>query len=280
MSVILKSPLRLVGTAKYATNNLTQYLRAQEPPNNSFILLTSHSPSDYRSVTFHHTQAKIKSKNFWEWMRVSANKIFTPKLPYKNETSSTILGNFFVKQSSGTIELITNNKRQKNFIFPAVFTAKYNGELIAVESDTIASEEKGPISFRAGGLNLLLDGDKLKFKVKDSDETFILNHAVHITALKKPTQILKGGGIKILPSAHIDDVTAYDAELTLKTPKNEEHKKMLRTVNFNYSLFRYAAAAAAADYPGRVKLQFPMDLSLQGFKHIIKVKETGETNNN
>ncbi|KAF7995773.1 hypothetical protein HCN44_006880 [Aphidius gifuensis] len=188
------------------------------------------------------------------------------------------------------------------FIFPTVFITELNGKLVEPTSDTIASEEKGPISFRGDGLNLLLDGDKLKFKVENIDETFILNHAVHVTALKKPTRILKGGGVNVLPSLHFDDMTVCDAKLTLKTQEGEEHRTYKTGSHTapsrqwdgfgDYGLMNmmedrkktaaelYAdavATAAIVKYPGSVKLQFPMDLSLQGFKETIKIKETGET---
>lgn len=43
-------------------------------------------------------------------------------------------------------------------------------------------------------------------------------------------------------------------------------------MNINCLLLR-----PAADMPGRAQLQFPMTLSMEGFKQIIKIKKTDET---
>ncbi|XP_044004529.1 uncharacterized protein LOC122849776 [Aphidius gifuensis] len=193
------------------------------------------------------------------------------------------------------MDIFVNNKRCSNIFLPTVFTTELNKKLIEPTSDTNASEEiKGPRYFRGNGLiTILLDGDKLQFKFDNSDETYIVSQEVHVKAFNDPAaQIQKNGGLKILTRLDLDDLRAYDAKLTFKTPTGGDsrtyetrHLAPLKQwngfgVDWLMEIAKKTAElnpAAVAEYPGRVKLQFPMDLSLQGFKHIIKVKETGET---
>lgn len=52
--------------------------------------------------------------------------------------------------------------------------------------------------------------------------SFILNHAVHVEALKEPSQVLENDDVRDMISLDINNVTFHDAKLTLKTPKGKE----------------------------------------------------------
>ncbi|KAF7995817.1 hypothetical protein HCN44_006924 [Aphidius gifuensis] len=181
--------------------------------------------------------------NSWVYEKTvitSVNKIlsvFTGK-----ERKSSDVGNFIVSLSN----------REQSLVTPAPCT-KHNGAKIEQKySNRIAVEEE-KTSYEFGKLNISLDGGELKFKVKDSDETFILKHAVHVEAHNNPSKTLKDGGTKPV-SMHLSSI-CHNAKIISKTESDESD---LRTTA----------------YPNEykwIKLQFPMTVSFEGARQEVKI---------
>ncbi|XP_044004420.1 uncharacterized protein LOC122849708 [Aphidius gifuensis] len=253
MSAILRNTLRFVSTAKYLQTMPHMSYRL----NDSMALNGSNYLQCHESKRLYQTQG-INSWVYEKTVITSVNKIlsvFTGK-----ERKSSDVGNFIVSLSNREQSLVTPAPwfgqfigQRTRFFLPPTFSTKHNGAKIEQKySNRIAVEEE-KTSYEFGKLNISLDGGELKFKVKDSDETFILKHAVHVEAHNNPSKTLKDGGTKPV-SMHLSSI-CHNAKIISKTESDESD---LRTTA----------------YPNEykwIKLQFPMTVSFEGARQEVKI---------
>ncbi|XP_044001671.1 uncharacterized protein LOC122847877 [Aphidius gifuensis] len=167
MNGVLRNTLRLVGTAKYATNNST-YLRSMmlttNRLNHSLPLLQSNDPNDNGSEISHATRAKKIWTNFWGTIHATGKKISI----FKEEIKTSNINDFEVSFSSSKASLFSQEIK-KNCIFPSIFCTELNGGLIIPKSNKTGEKKK--TSFEIGHWNASFAGDSLVLHSKTKCQT-------------------------------------------------------------------------------------------------------------
>ncbi|XP_044021300.1 uncharacterized protein LOC122861158 [Aphidius gifuensis] len=264
MSGILRHTLRLGGTAKYALNNSTKYLRSMTLSTNR---LTHSSPV-----------------NYWTTIQTAGKEILS--IFGDEEVKISDIGCFKVSLTSGKVGLITPKFffGKKDLILPATFNTELNGEPIEPESNKIA-DEQAQTSFTLDKWDVSLDGGKLTFKLKDSDEIFILKHSMYAKALQKPPKVSETGGvIQTLPTLS-SDITNYPAKIISKSeqlgllerpfPPVNSYMPVERLEHFGSDVTKSLIKCSngkitdAPDEFGKMKLFFPMTVLLEGGRQEI-----------
>ncbi|XP_044005774.1 uncharacterized protein LOC122850705 [Aphidius gifuensis] len=290
MSGILRNTLRLVGTAKYATNNPTKYLRSMELITNR--LNHSLSPLGLHNSNLQSSndiQAK-KTTNFWGTIRAAGRKILSIFVD-KDEIATSNLGFFDVSLNSSHLYLITPNK-QSALILPPTFSTKLNERSIQPQSNKKAYNEETS-AFYLDKWHVLLDGDELTVKLKDTGETFILKHSVHVKAQKNLPKLNKDGEL-IIAAPRLDPHAAIKSAKITSTNESKissftEYPPLTWQCTPFEQFFRYGHGVPASlieenneeitDTPnsfGMVKLQFPMTVTLEGTPVKIKIKDSDD----
>ncbi|XP_044001685.1 uncharacterized protein LOC122847892 [Aphidius gifuensis] len=279
MSGILRNTLRLVGTAKYALNNSTKYLR-------SMTLTTNHLKNSLLSFN----QANQISTNFGKIIRTTGKKILS--LFSNEQIRKADIVHLKVLLSDGKVRLMTR-EREKNLIFPPIFSIELNEESIQPISNKISPKEES-LSYSLGKWNISLDGDALTFKIDDTDETFILKHAVYVKAHINPPKPLKNGRWKMVSETTISDCEMGSAKIISKQAgltdnvrsfaprQTEASAEILKSYGnpISEALIDTKSPRIIDDKPndfGRMKLKFPMTASLEGAPITIKMKDTDDT---
>ncbi|XP_044001683.1 uncharacterized protein LOC122847890 [Aphidius gifuensis] len=292
MSGILRNTLRLVGTAKYAPiTNSTKYLRSMTLTtsriNSSLVL----EPNNYVRRS-HHAQAIQNSTGFWSTIRAAGNKI-SSTFAEKEVKTLNINNNFTVSLDSGEVGLIIPKIffGRKDLIFPSTFNIKLNDKSIEPKSNKIAAEEE-KISFKLGNWYGSVDSGKLILKLKDSNETFILKHTYYVKAKNKPPEYSEDEGLLFDPPKLDFDVGIYSCKIISKPDGLEPLHRTYPPLGINIPaerVLRYGHNVPDAlakendgkvtDEPnsdGRMILQFPMTVVLEGGQQKIKIKDTDD----
>ncbi|KAF7996311.1 hypothetical protein HCN44_001943 [Aphidius gifuensis] len=277
MSGILRNTLRLVGTAKYAPNNSTKYLRS--------MTLTTNRLNNLLGF-----QANQISTNFGSTIQAARLKILSIFPDGEIKTSS--FGYFEVSLTSSKINLrLMTPNRLKNLILPPVFSTKLNGVLVEPESNKNDTERKR--SFELDKWIVSLDGKKLRLKIQGSEETFTLEHAVYVEAHKPLPKLSENGSVivrawipKLDPSIEI-----FSAKLRSKTDSGELHREsppswhaipFEKILHYGHDVPDSSANQSndgITDRPnsyGQMKLKFPMTVVLEGGQQKIRIKDTDD----
>ncbi|KAF7996343.1 hypothetical protein HCN44_001975 [Aphidius gifuensis] len=273
MSGILRNTLRLVGTAKYAPNNSTKYLQSMT------LSTTERISTDFRI-----------------FKRIAGRQILS--LFAKQEIKTADFGGLHVSLSSGTVGLITREKH-KHLIFPPVFTTELNGRPIEPESNKNNAKKK-TLSFSLGKWNVSCNGHELKFNVNDSDEIFILTHAVHVDAYRSRPERLENGGYRSMRKVYFfdDEIISFPAKIIISESEGSkpliEHEILSENIphspnikhhmDYGVVLPKYLDVEniddEITDKPnkfGEMKLKFPMIVSLEGNQEKLEFKNIDDT---
>ncbi|KAF7996367.1 hypothetical protein HCN44_001999 [Aphidius gifuensis] len=295
MSGILRNTLRLVGTAKYAPiTNSTKYLRpttlTTSRINSSLVL----EPNNYVRRS-HHAQAIQNSTGSCSTIQAAGKKI-SSIFAEKEVKTLNINHNFTVSLDSGEVGLIIPKIffGRKDLIFPSTFNIELNDKSIKPKSNKIAAEEE-KTSFKLGNWYGSLDGGKLTLKLKDSNETFILKHTFYVKAENNPPEYSEEEGLLFNPPKLDSNVKVYSAKITSKPDGSKPLHRTYPPVGSKLPpelLQRYGRKVPGAllkenddevtDGPnsdGRMKLQFPMTVVLEGGQQKIKIKDTDDNFN-
>ncbi|KAF7996298.1 hypothetical protein HCN44_001930 [Aphidius gifuensis] len=288
MSGILRNTLRLVGTAKYATNNST-YLRSMmlttNRLNHSLPLLQSNNFNDNRSEISHATRAKKILTNFWGIIHATGKIISI----FKKEIKTSNISDFEVSFSSSRAALFSQEIK-KNCIFPSKFTTKLNEESIKPKSNK--TDVKKETSFEIGNWNASLAGDSLVLRLQNSKKTFILKHAVHVQAHMSPPKIAKNGSVLHTPQKPDSNIVISPLKIISKTLSNSSETTFPPVnVPIPYQkFFEFGDDLTETSYEeedndklthapnnfGRMKLEFPMAVSLEN-QQKIKLENSNDT---
>ncbi|KAF7996338.1 hypothetical protein HCN44_001970 [Aphidius gifuensis] len=268
MSGILRNTLHLVGTAKYATNNSTKYIR-------SMTLMASHfhhSAPNYFNRRESDTRVELTSINFWRnvW---AAGKILLPTFKdYDRIGTLSISNNYEISLKTNNGLRIITPKKKKNLILSPRFSTKINGKSVEYDIHKFSYSDKKKL-FRLGKWNVTLGEDEVTFKLKDSDKTFILKHAVYFKAFIRPAKEQEDGWTLVSPkfdsqimasSAKITSSTKQAGSLSREFPPPSIEEIDDEITNRPNSF-------------GQVKLRFPMNVVLEGAHQEILLKDTNDT---
>ncbi|KAF7996352.1 hypothetical protein HCN44_001984 [Aphidius gifuensis] len=263
MSEILRNTLRLVGTAKYATNNSTKYLRS--------ITVTTNRLN-------HSLQSPGPLTNVWTTIRAAGKTLLPTFNDDRIKTSS--IGDFEVSLSDSNVNVkVMSDKNIRNLIWPPTFSTEFNGKSIKPESNKNSDIER---SFNVGVCNSLLHGAELKLKLIDSGKTFILKHEIHVKAFQKSPKPVKGGYKRIAPK--LDDRFVYsNAKIISKVkglePKEREFKAANNLLSNKFVESPKESQDKITDGPdesGKMKLQIPMTVLLEGASYKMKIKDSDD----
>ncbi|KAF7994882.1 hypothetical protein HCN44_004354 [Aphidius gifuensis] len=288
MSGILRNTLRLVSTAKYATNNFysRRFASSMSRGLEKFILnnkLDLKKPSDYYVIGsnqepkfWQHVWADIRKKTF-----INADAANVAKIDY------------FIASISDAQSWVTVQKKKEKFYLPAPFNIKRNGESIKPIPTESVRVKSLAFSYENCNLHVSREGGKLKIQKGDSGETLIINHSVHIEAHQKTSRTKKNAYVKNIPSILISDVEFGDTKMIVKREGQDEETQMIQ-----------GHAQYSDDYPsdlppnnefidetklgrnetidlknirGSLDLQFPMSLSIKGGPQIIHIQDLDDT---
>ncbi|KAF7996312.1 hypothetical protein HCN44_001944 [Aphidius gifuensis] len=169
-----------------------------------------------------------------------------------------------------------------DLIFPSTFNIEFNGKSIEPKSNKIDDEVGKTVSFWIDKWNVSLNGDELTLKTKDTDETFILKHALHVKLHKTPSKLLEDGGLKSSPTALFsDEIKMYPAKVISKPEGSEPLVKSYEPVEMERQTYANKGSIyELTDKPnefGRMKLTFPMTASLEGAQQEIHSENMEDT---
>ncbi|KAF7995828.1 hypothetical protein HCN44_006935 [Aphidius gifuensis] len=227
----------------------------------------------------------------------------------EEEETSYNFGGVNVSLDDGKLKLQRQDTGE-SLILPIIISPDQPGKKIKLGShkpESKEEEEEEETSFNVGELDVSLDDGKLKLQVKNTGETFILSHAFHIEAQRKPPKTLEDGSIEVLNSPMYlcqclicgpkiktktglrGFSTPYTRKSTSRlsyiTPWHSETQYKLHRPEFRKKLLEYKYRAqeddddeltVAPNKCGEMKLQFPMDVSLEGARNVIKIRSSDD----
>ncbi|XP_044005710.1 uncharacterized protein LOC122850644 [Aphidius gifuensis] len=247
--------------------------------NNTLSLLQPNYINHNKFEKLQSTQAKKLSTNFGTIIRAAGKKISS--IFTDDEIKVSNIDNYEVSLNSGKVGLVTQ-EIVKNLILPPTFSVEFNGKSIEPKSNIIKDEVVKAVSFRLGKWNVSLKGDELTFKTRDTDETFILKHAVHVKFHRSPPKLLEDGGFESSPRTLFSDkFITYPAKVISKSEQSGLLEKSFPPV----PMTRRVTATEDSIYEltdepnifGRMKLKFPMIASLKGAQQKISSENLEDT---
>ncbi|KAF7996432.1 hypothetical protein HCN44_002064 [Aphidius gifuensis] len=291
MSGILRNTLRLVGTAKYAPNNSTKYLRSMTFTTNHLNNSLSLLQPNYLNHNRFGTQAKKISTDNGTTIWATGKKILSLFDANEEIKKNANIVHLKVSLSSGKVRLLTPEE-EKYLIFPPKFSIKVNEESIDPSNNNIDAKPV-TLSFYLGKWHVTLDDDELTLKIRDTGEIFILRHEVYVKALIKPPKQLEDGTYQMVPDPPISDYGVCGAKIISKQAGLEPFERsfaprqtkataeILKSYGnpISEALIDTKSARIIDDTPnsfGRMKLKFPMTVSLEGAPLQIKIKNSDD----
>ncbi|KAF7994994.1 hypothetical protein HCN44_004466 [Aphidius gifuensis] len=293
MSGILRNTLRLVGTTKYAPINSTKYLRSMTLTTSridSSLLLESNPLHHHESERSRDTQAIQNSTSFWSTIRAAGKNLL---LSIFDDGIKTLnIKGFTVSLDSGNIGLITPKIffGRKDLIFPPTFSFELNEKSIEPKSNKIAVEEIK--TFKLHNWYGSLDSEKLTLKLKNSNETFILKHTIHVKAHNNPPPYSEVDGVSFKPPKLDSDVKSYCAKIISQQAGSNPQTRTYLPIGNPMSVEKLLSyghdvpdelvtksngqVTDCPDQYGKMKLKFPMTAVLEGSQQKIKIKDTDD----
>ncbi|XP_044021309.1 uncharacterized protein LOC122861167 [Aphidius gifuensis] len=252
MSAISRMTLRLVGTAKYTTNNSTYRQSMMLTPNRlNHSIFQPNNLNNTDSEKLQNTQTNEISTNFWTTIRAAKKKILAI---FGKEIKTSNISDFEVTLGSSRASLFSQEIEEK-CIFPSIFRTELNGKSINPRSNVTHKKKR---SFKVGKWwNASLFSDSLVLHLLNHDKIFILKHVVDVKAHISPLKIAKNGGV------HTPRKLDYDIAISPVKITSDPMQS-----GFNET--------DAPDGSEKMKLHFPMSVSLEN-QQIIKIKDSDDT---
>ncbi|KAF7996287.1 hypothetical protein HCN44_001919 [Aphidius gifuensis] len=253
MSAISRMTLRLVGTAKYTTNNSTYRQSMMLTPNRlNHSIFQPNNLNNTDSEKLQNTQTNEISTNFWTTIRAAKKKILAI---FGKEIKTSNISDFEVTLGSSRASLFSQ-EIEENFILKHVVDVKAhisplkiakNGGVhtprkldydIAIspvkitsdpmqsgfnETDAPDGSEKMKLHFP---MSVSLENQQI-IKIKDSDDTFTVYHTIDIEAFDKNLpEFLANRKKYIVPGIGILEIALESGDLLIQ-PKYSRNKRCI-----------------------------------------------------